>query len=211
MKKCCWGRKHSSRSEDQSKVFFPFLFLCLPVTVLAFRLGRIKVCGSDRGKEGGRIRSWSFTLIWTVRAVGSSVKPSWCHANDGSPPFLWATRSSLPPHPALSSINITLQLWQDLKNYFIALARIQFAFFGYLCSLKKNRVKEKKNTSAQRNVCWICMFFGRWVTVFSPTLTYAQWKKAQLCLLFSTEVIKGFGALLEGTSEISVMKRQADV
>lgn len=47
-----------------------------------------------KAREEGRIQSSSFTLISTVWAIGSSVQPSWCHTNDGSPlPLGWKVKS----------------------------------------------------------------------------------------------------------------------
>lgn len=68
-----------------------------------------------------------------------------------------------------------------LKNYFIALARIQFAFFGYLCSLKKQS-KRKEKYHKEMFAESACSFVGE--SLFSHPLSHLLNEKKSTALSF---------------------------
>ena len=122
----------------------------------------------EDAREGGRIWSSSFTLIWTRRAVGSSAQPSWCHTNDGPLlPLGHKVKSPNPLHfiiPKQNPAALTV-LTMGFKNYFIALATVQFAFLSFLSAMRKC----SKIPSAQMgNVGCICMFLSSKTSVSHP-------------------------------------------
>ena len=137
------------------------MFLVLRLQTVENRTVRRWRKGKEQARERGSIWASSLTLIWTPRAVRSSVQPSWCHTNDHPPlPVGYKVKSPTPPcfiiplqHPAAPTV---------LKVIFIALAIVQFAFLSYLSTSRKHC---KTPLAQMGKVCWIRKFFCQWCCV----------------------------------------------
>lgn len=68
--------------------------------------------GGEGAHEGGYLKLISHSYLDT-RGCRSSVKPSWCHSNDGSPSSPLGCEVTIWGQCALSSLSRSLQLWRS--------------------------------------------------------------------------------------------------